>query len=199
MYLLQSSKEDKVYIYKALRLELYPNSLLTSSLLFNMFNPFFPQYHLIITDQFLRWNRYWIPTENLYLSKSFRRPIFFKTVLHFPTIPGLQLDPVEIRCRIFSFHKGLPLLPYRPTNMEPVKIKRTGGIQYSRHFSISFHLFLVDLSLPHSIWLWCPKGRAHDSTQANQTLNLEEDEVEELSCRQSTMPRNPRVASPCPY
>lgn len=44
--------EDKVYIYKALRLELYPNSL-SNLLLLQHVQSIFSQYHLIITDQFL--------------------------------------------------------------------------------------------------------------------------------------------------
>lgn len=30
--------------------------------------------------------------------------------------------------------------------------------QKNRHFLIIIHLFLLELSLPHSRWLWCPQG-----------------------------------------
>ena len=185
--------EDKVYIYKALRLELYPNSLSNPRSTSTCSIHFFPN---ISSDY------YWlIPIEIdiEYLlkiciyQKGFRRPIFFQNCSPLLFLPSLAFnwDPAEIRCRIFSSLKGYHFFP-GPQTWNLLKIKGTGVIQSSRHFPIGFHLFL---------WT-CPSLTPRDAGVRREGLGtqrkltglwtLEAGEGAELSRRQSSTPRNPQ-------
>lgn len=156
-----------------------------------MFNPFFPNIiWLLLINSY--WNRYWIPTENLYLSKSFRRPIFFQNCSPYSSSyhPWPSTDPAEIRCRIFSFHKGLPLLSSPQTwNLLKIKNRRDSTADISQSAFTSSLGSVPPLTPSDSGVLREGLTTQHKLTRLEPS---EEDEVEELSCRQSSMPRNPQ-------
>ena len=159
-----------------------------------MLNPFFPN----ISSDYYRLIPIEIDIEYLLkiciYQKGFRRPIFFQNCSPLLFLPSLAFnwDPAEIRCRIFSSLKGYHFFP-GPQTWNLLKIKGTGVIQYSRHFPISFHLFL---------WT-CPSLTPRDAGVLREGLGtqrkltglwtLEADEGHSHQC-----PETPRAASLLP-
>lgn len=121
--------EDKVSLYKALRPESNPNSF-SSPLHFNILDPFYPQYFLIL-KRFVK--TYLAPKTDLLL---------FSYHL-WPSTWALLYQDAD-RCPSLKDYHFIP----GPQVWNLFDIKRMGVTEYSGHLLISLHLFLWELSLP---------------------------------------------------